>query len=286
MTATEDPPAQPAWFETEVTSINPTAQRLLESYSNLKPDEVIPHVLAVRDEAFTVCQYPCIGQMRFLSFNLATLPFYPRVMDHLRANPAAGFLDVGCCVGQEIRYLANEGIHGRQLFGCDLEQIFIDLGYRLFRDADRLEATFVTGDLTAGEDEEFAQGRLAQTVNGKIEVVLTNSVLHLWDYETQVKVAARLVRLCKDQPGVMIAGRQMGTRLAGHYTMHGFMNDQVHYRHNVESIKGFWYDVGQVTGTGWRVEAELYWAEEWEKTRNVSFTDENVRMLWFCAVRE
>ncbi|OJJ98940.1 hypothetical protein ASPACDRAFT_44569 [Aspergillus aculeatus ATCC 16872] len=140
--------------------------------------------------------------------------------------------------------------------------------------------------LTPVQKLGFEKGALAETVNGKLEVVLTNSVLHLWDYGTQVKVAARLVRLCKEKPGVMIAGRQMGARLAGHYALKGFKDDPMHYRHNVESIKGFWYDVGQVTGTRWRVEAEMYWGEEWEKTRNVSFTDENVRMLWFCAVRE
>ena len=36
---------KPFWFENDVKSINPDAQKLLEEYSGLKPDEVLPHVL-------------------------------------------------------------------------------------------------------------------------------------------------------------------------------------------------------------------------------------------------
>lgn len=40
----------PSWYQKNVTSINPEAQHLLESYSGFKPEEVVPHVVAlVRD---------------------------------------------------------------------------------------------------------------------------------------------------------------------------------------------------------------------------------------------
>ena len=35
------------WFQREVKSINPDAQRLLENYSGLAPAEVLPHVLSL-----------------------------------------------------------------------------------------------------------------------------------------------------------------------------------------------------------------------------------------------
>lgn len=70
--------------------------------------------------------------MRFLALNLRRMPFYHRILDHPKANPLANFLDAGCCFGQEIRSLVDEGIPSTQFFGCDLEQPFIDLGYRLF----------------------------------------------------------------------------------------------------------------------------------------------------------
>lgn len=37
----------PSWYQKNVTSINPEAQHLLESYSGFKPEEVVPHVLAL-----------------------------------------------------------------------------------------------------------------------------------------------------------------------------------------------------------------------------------------------
>ncbi|GMF79396.1 unnamed protein product [Aspergillus oryzae] len=38
---------KPAWYQTSVTAIDPAAQSMLENYSRLKPEEVIPHVLAL-----------------------------------------------------------------------------------------------------------------------------------------------------------------------------------------------------------------------------------------------
>ncbi|KAI9038860.1 uncharacterized protein KD926_010193 [Aspergillus affinis] len=100
----------PDWYDEDVRSINADAQNLLERYSGLKPEEVLPHVLSLRDEAFYVYRYPCIGEMRFLSFNLRRMPFYNQVLNHLRESPSAKFLDAGCCLGQEIRSLVDHGI--------------------------------------------------------------------------------------------------------------------------------------------------------------------------------
>lgn len=219
--------------------------------------------------------------MRFLSFNLSRLPFYTRVLDRLRADPSAGFLDAGCCFGQEIRFLADQGIPGRQLFGCDFEQVFIDLGYQLFRDKGRLDASFVTGDLTA----DSGTGQLSETLSGKLDIVFASSLFHMWDYDIQVRVAARLVRLCRDRTGVMIAGRQLGSLLGGAYPMAGMKDGGVHYRHNVETIKGFWSDVGEVTQTRWTVEAGLYMGEEIEQNKSSPWADSNLRMIWWCATR-
>ncbi|RAL12614.1 uncharacterized protein BO97DRAFT_389629 [Aspergillus homomorphus CBS 101889] len=278
---------KPSWFQEHVESINSDAQRVLESYSGLKPDEVIPHVLSVRNEAFEVYQYACIGQMRFLSFNLRHLPFYSKALEQLRTDPTAGFLDAGCCFAQELRFLADQGIPSTQLYGCDLEKIFIDLGYQLFRDQDRFQATFAVGDLATADSKEYENGQIAQRLQGKISVVFASSLFHMWNYATQLRVATRLVRLCREKKGSMIAGRQMGSVLAGEHAMTGMTKDPTatHYRHNVESIKGFWYDVGLATKTRWTVEAGLYMAEEIEQNRNAPFADDNLRMLWWCATR-
>ncbi|KAL4964559.1 class I SAM-dependent methyltransferase [Aspergillus stella-maris] len=250
---------KPFWFENDVKSINSDAQKLLEEYSGLKPEDVLPHVLTLREEAFKICPYPCIGQMRFLSFHIKSHPLYERVLEYLRNNPSAGLLDAGCCVGQELRFLASQGIPGSQLFGLDLEQPFIDLGYRLFKDKDWLDATF-------------------------IDIVFASSLLHLWEYGTQLKVALRLVHLLRDQPGVMIVGRQMGSVLAGEYPLAGF-RDGTTYRHNALSIKGMWHDIEKATQTRWKVEASLMKDDLVKKNQDTPWGDANIRIIWWSATR-
>ena len=158
--------------------------------------------------------------MRFHSFSHSHMPFWPRVLERLRTDPSGEFLDVGCCFGQEIRFLADQGIPGKQLFGCDSEQVLIDLGYWLFRDEDRLKATFAVGDLCADEPH-FDDSEIARKLKGKISFVFASSLFHMWDWNTQVKVATRLVNLCRQRSGVMITGRQLGSVEGDHYSMAG-----------------------------------------------------------------
>ncbi|KAL4809451.1 hypothetical protein BDV18DRAFT_132099 [Aspergillus unguis] len=218
--------------------------------------------------------------MRFLSFHLSRHPLHDRVLEHLRNNPDAGFLDAGCCVGQELRYLSHQGIPGRQLFGLDLEQPFIDLGYQLFQDKDRLDATFAIGNLIKDKDSEA----LTKSLGQKIDVVFASSLLHLFNYETQLIVATRLVRLLRDRAGVMVVGRQLGSVYAGEYDLTGY-DEGTMYRHNLESMKGLWHDVGQATQTQWKVEAELKVDETVLRNVDASWGDSNMRIIWWSASR-
>ncbi|RAH87432.1 hypothetical protein BO86DRAFT_405463 [Aspergillus japonicus CBS 114.51] len=278
---------RPGWYQTSVTAIDPAAQSLLEEYSGLQPDEVLPHVLALRDEAFNIFPYPCIGQMRFLSCHLARLPFYPHVLARLRASPAHGFLDAGCCVGQELRHLVHcASIPASQLYGFDLEPGFFDLGYKLFRDdAHTFPATFVGGDFGVEDEEAWARGAIVRSVQGKVDVVWAGSLLHFWDYEGQVRGVVRLVGLTRGAVGTIVCGRQMGSTVAGVYELTGLMDRTMHYRHDVASLLGLWREVEGRTGTRWEVRAELEVGETTAKMRNMSFVDDNARVVWWCATR-
>ncbi|KAJ5569151.1 hypothetical protein N7450_011637 [Penicillium hetheringtonii] len=188
---------KPAWYQTKVQSINAEARRLFENYSGFKPDEVLPHVLKLlnlpkihrqRDEAFSIWHYPCIGQLRFLSFSLPEHTVYSRVLARLREDPSSHFLEAGCYFGQEIRYLADQGIPGIQLMGCDVEPAFFDLGYKLFRDQNTLGATFVSGDLTSEQCLESSTG-ISRCLANMVDIVFASSLFQLWNYECQVHAA-------------------------------------------------------------------------------------------------
>ncbi|MCJ1354166.1 MAG: hypothetical protein MMC33_004153 [Icmadophila ericetorum] len=104
----EEVQSKPTWFIETVTSIPTNSRHLLENYSGISPEDVLPHVLTLRDKAFAIPPYPCIGQLRFLSLNLSAHSRYSEVLQRLKTGE--NFLDVGCCFGQEIRSLVVEGV--------------------------------------------------------------------------------------------------------------------------------------------------------------------------------
>lgn len=52
---------KPSWYKQDVTEISPEAQWLLESYSKIQPDEVLPHVLAVVGHYHPYCSSTARG---------------------------------------------------------------------------------------------------------------------------------------------------------------------------------------------------------------------------------
>jgi SAM-dependent methyltransferase len=223
--------------------------------------------------------------MRFISCHLSRLPFYPHVLARLRSHPAGAFLDAGCCVGQELRHLANRAnIPAQNLYGFDLEPGFFDLGYKLFRDdATKFPATLLAADL--GIDQaEWEASPIVEIMGGKIDVVWAGSLLHFWDYEGQVQSLLRLIGLCRDEEGIILCGRQLGSVLAGEYEFTGLM-EKKHYRHNPESLKGLWFDIQRRTGQKWEVEGALEVGETTTKMQGMSFVDSNARIIWWCATR-
>jgi hypothetical protein len=90
-----------SWFEEHPTKdhIPAETQRLLETYSGIPPAEVFDHAVKLRDEAWKVHQYPCIGQFRFLEPSFTELPDeYLEAIERLRNGQK--LLDMACCVGQ------------------------------------------------------------------------------------------------------------------------------------------------------------------------------------------
>ena len=143
-----DPAARAAWFKEDVTSIPDDGRRLLEEYSGIPPDDVIPHVLKIQDRGFALWSYPCIGQICFLSYSLPRHFYYAPTL--ARFCSGGKFLDAGCCFGQELYFLIHrDKIPAVQLYAFDFESAFIDMGYELFCDKGKLGLMIVSGDLLA-----------------------------------------------------------------------------------------------------------------------------------------
>lgn len=135
-------------------------------------------------------------------------------------------------------------------YGSDLRQEFIDLGYELFKDKGKLKTTFLAANV-------FDDDSPLTHIYGQMSIVYTGSFFHLFNYEEQFAAAKRVVQLLTPAKGAMIVGRQVGNANAGEYTAEGFPGERDRIRHNPKSWTAFWNEVGEATGTKWKVEVEL-----------------------------
>ncbi|KAK4445053.1 hypothetical protein QBC34DRAFT_473200 [Podospora aff. communis PSN243] len=216
------------------------AFNLLQHYSHIPPDQIEPHLRAIRDRAFAIYSYPCLGRWRFLDLYITTLPIYPSLLARIKAG--AVFLDAACCVGQVLRQLAYDGAPQGNLKGFDLRAEFIELGYEMFGDREGFGGGVWTGDVFTGEGLEGLEGT--------VDIVHAASFFHLFGWEEQVRLGCRLVRFFREGgEGAMVVGRQVGREVPG--------EEGGRYHHDVASLQRLWDAIGEKTGTKWLVEAEL-----------------------------
>jgi 2-polyprenyl-3-methyl-5-hydroxy-6-metoxy-1,4-benzoquinol methylase len=265
----QKPGATIGWFDEHPKEgqIPEAARRLLETYSGVPPSEITDHVVNLRNEAWNVYSYPCIGQFRFLDNGLKDCEEYDEVLKRLQQGEK--LLDMACCFGQTVRQLVADGAQAGNIYGCDLEAGFIELGYKLFKDRDKLRSKFLVADI-------FDPASALNDVKGNVDIVYTGSFFHLWGLEKQKEVSRAVALLLRPKPGSMILGRQIGAVTAVEKTSdYGTM-----FRHNVDSFKKLWKDVGDDLGVTFTVKATLK-----ELSRD-HFEQGDTRRIWFSIRRE
>lgn len=247
-----------------------TVCELFQRYSGISPDEIENHLLHIvsqpvsrlcvratlmscpssqRKHAWAVSRHPFIGRWRFLQLADQLDPYYQQVLFRLKLpNSTDSILDVGCGFGQALRQLRASGVAGKRLFGADIEPRFVELGYDLFRDAGKLGATFVVGDLLDPDD-----GRL-DALAGRFTIIHADSFFHLLSWTRQMYVAKRLVSWLR--PGArntFIYGKHIGTMSASEETV----ADNQPFVHSPETFQKLWDEVGLLTKTRWKVDVEV-----------------------------
>lgn len=256
------------------------ARRILRDYSGIPENEIDSHILKIRDQGWAIFPFPCIGQFRFLEIErtLSDARFQAALKRLQRPESTDRFLDVGCFVGQIARALAFSGVDTEKLYGTDLEQAYLDLGFDLFRDEHKMHREhFVAGDML----QEPRDPRLDAFV-GKITLINASSFFHLFDLPQQIKAAKRCVEfLDRDAEDAMIFGRMTGRAVAG--LIPGPAGSKL-FVHNAESWAQLWKEVGELTGTNWRTEYELLNDVDFE-TANQKFSEAGVKRSRFGAYR-
>jgi SAM-dependent methyltransferase len=192
------------------------------------------------------------------------------------------FLDVGCCLGQDVRKLVFDGVGdgARNIIGAELNSDFITLGYDLFKDKETAEFRMITANIL--DDVASLNASLAE-FRGRLSVVQLGMILHLFTWEEQLAVFQNTIQLLKPEPGTLIIGQATGNLECGP-SGRGHDPKRMTWRHNVESFEKLVKEVGDATGTNWKVTAEL------DKGLSVfdgkrSWDDPKTRRLLFEAER-
>ncbi|KAI1491299.1 hypothetical protein F5X96DRAFT_631956 [Biscogniauxia mediterranea] len=194
------------YYERTFSGCPSDARELLENYAGVPADDVDAHILTIRDKAWDIYPYPCIGQFSFLNLTLRHHPSYASMVARLKSGEAR-YLDIGFCLGQDIRKLVADGVPSQSIYGAELHGPFIDLGYDLWRDRDTLQAHLMQADALTLE----GGGGLGD-LQGTVDYIHLGMVLHVFDRPKQALLLENCVRLLKpDQPGTtMILGVAVG----------------------------------------------------------------------------
>lgn len=191
-------------------------------------------------------KFPCIGFYAFLEFSIGKAMHYDDILSRLKSG--ATLLDMGCCFGQDIRKLVHEGVPSENLTGTELEPIFIDLGYELFRDKERLQTKFIAGDIFS--DQAYG------LEDGSFDFVHTGSFFHQFTWAEQITALSKCLRLLKPKAGSMLIGRQIAMEQPGSIK-HAQLRSGEAYNHNIDSWKKLVADVTDELGVKADVEVAL-----------------------------
>lgn len=210
-----------------------------------------------REKAWKSSPYPCIGLFRFLDYSLPDSPLYGEVLQRLKGG--AKLLDFGCCFGHDIRALVADGAPAENLCGAELNSTFLDLGFELFCDRDKIKSTFYSANIF-DEDDQLRRERSQQ-----FDIIHVGSFLHLFDLKGQEKAATALLKLLRLERGALILGRQHGATTAKEVPNYLYKPTKENenngrlasfFNHDSASFAEMWSEIGKQTGLEFEVQTE------------------------------
>ena len=129
-------------------------------------------------------------------------------------------------MGTDVRKAAYDGYPASQIVGVELQAEFIALGKKLYADAQNTPIRFIQGDVLTLKLPSSAQSvtpsstPVREVVSlddllGRVAVVYTGALFHLFDESTQHALALRLALLVRQDKPSLIFGRHQGQAEAG-----------------------------------------------------------------------
>lgn len=156
------------------------------------------------------------------------------MLDNLKAG--AKYLEIGCCLGQDIRKLVADGVPSENLYGIDLETGFIELGYELFQDKHKLKAQFMQSDAL-----NITVGSALQGLRGTFDYIHLGMILHLLERSEQQLLFENCIQLLKPEAQTFILGTAVGD-------VEGVQTPPGPFLHSDETFRKMWDDLCKEKG--------------------------------------
>ena len=202
-------------------------------------------------------------------------PAYGQILTKVKAG--GSILDLGCCLGHDLRCLAAGGAPTIQMSASDLVQEFWKIGYDLFRDKEKFKARFYQANI-------FDRASSLQALEGKMDIIYLDSFLHLFDWNEQLDVLNAIVKMSKGN--TMVARYQIGLVHGQAASNESKNQTKICSFHDPETIARLWAETGHNTGTKRIVRSSLdSMTAMMLKKRDYEWLGSDARALSFEAVR-
>lgn len=116
----------------------------------------------------------------------------------------------------------------------------------------------------------------------RMDVISAQSLFHLFGRDGQMAVASALVHMSRLEPGSLISGRQLGHQEGRNNR--GLTEDSESFFHNPDTWSKFWKEIGDATGTQWRVQTCVEAPPE--RVKKQKWYTEGVNFLLWTVTRE
>jgi len=152
-----------------------------------------------------IAPHTCIRESIFAEPRIDHHFIYQSVLEEaIQSSKPVTLVDLGCCMGTDLRKLVLDGFPIENVCGIDIEERFFDVGQLLFNEEGNSPAIkFLQGDAL---DPKFSL-RFTR-LESKFDYVHSANVVHLFNELQQIDFIRSLAFLVR--PGGVIWGRQVG----------------------------------------------------------------------------
>ena len=224
-----------------------------------------------------------------------------------RLKAGSSLLDIGSCLGQDLRKCVFDGAPPENLYATDVFPEYEELSFDLWQDKERMAKDhYITADLLA-DNAAFSRSNLMMKLGpGQMDIIAISMFLHLFDKQNQLRAATRILRLLSHNPGSMIVGSQAGVVNACEQPLKPPFDKtqdgekRTIYRHSPSSFTQLWEEAGLAAGVPlkisaiFQVPAKHAMAKPVDsglgdmatmRRKKIFFTEQESRRLYFTIVR-